>query len=168
LKKLLKVDTTWATRKAVLGWVIDTIEKTLEIPAHRIERLQEILDSILPTQKRESVQKGRKVLGELRSMSIALPGTRGLFSILQEALRHQSSDGKQLWTRLPVRGFLEDFRWLAKEIGSRPTSVDEIIAQPPAMSGSANASGIGMGGVFFLPGGRPYLWRKALQHKVSS
>jgi hypothetical protein len=51
LKKLLKGDATWATRNDVLGWVLDTIEKTLELPAHRIERLQEILDSILPTQK---------------------------------------------------------------------------------------------------------------------
>jgi hypothetical protein len=63
LKKLLKVDATWATRKAVLGWVLDNIEKTLKLPAHRIERLQEILDSILPSQKRVSVQKWHTFLG---------------------------------------------------------------------------------------------------------
>jgi hypothetical protein len=93
LKKLLKDDATWSTHKAVLGWVLDAIEKTLEFPAHRICRLQEILDSILPSQKRVSVQKWHKVLGGLRSMSLALPGTRGLFSVLQEALQHQSHDG---------------------------------------------------------------------------
>jgi hypothetical protein len=168
LKKLLKGDATWATRKAVLGWVLDTVEKTLELPAHCIERLQEILDFILPSQKRVSVQKWHKVLGELHSMSLALPGTRGLFLILQEALRHQSSEGKRLRLHYPVRDFLDDFRWLAKEVGSRPTSIDEIIAQPPATFGATDASGIGMGGVFFLPGGRPYLWRKTFLHKVSS
>jgi hypothetical protein len=50
-KKLLKGDATWATRKAILGWVLETVEKTLELPSHRIERLQDLIDSILPTQK---------------------------------------------------------------------------------------------------------------------
>jgi hypothetical protein len=86
LKKILKGDATWVTRKAILGWVLETIEKTMEIPAHRIERLQDILDFILPTQKRVAVQKWHKVLGEMRSMSLALPGTHGLLLILQEAL----------------------------------------------------------------------------------
>jgi hypothetical protein len=108
LKKLLKGDATWSTRKAVLGWVLDTIEKTLELPAHRIDRLQEILDSILPSHKRVSVQKWHMVLGELRSMSLALPGTRGLFSVLQEALRHKSHNGKRLRLRRPVRDFLDE------------------------------------------------------------
>jgi hypothetical protein len=166
LKKLLKGDATWSTRKAVLGLVLGTAEKTLELPAHRVDRLQQILDSILPSQKRVSVQKWHKVLGELRSMSLALPSTRGLFSVLQEALRHQISDGKRL--RRPVHDFLDDFRWLTKEVGSRPTSIDEIVAQPPATFGATHASGLGMGGVFFLPGGRPYLWRRTFPHKVAS
>jgi hypothetical protein len=98
-------------------------------------------------------------------MSLALPGTRGLFSVLQEALRHQSSDDKRLRLRRPVHDFLDDFRWLAKEVGSRPTSIDEIVAQPPATCGATDASGLGMGGVFFLPGGRPYLWRRYFPHQ---
>jgi hypothetical protein len=100
-------------------------------------------------------------------MSLALPGTRGLFSVLQEDLRHKSHDGKRLRLRRPVHDFLDDFRWLAKEVGSRPTSIDELVAQPPSMFGATDASGLGMGGVFFLPDGRPYLWRKAFPHKVA-
>jgi hypothetical protein len=168
LKKLLKGDATWSTRKAVLGWVLDTVEKTLELPAHRIDRLREILNSILPSQKRVSVQKWHKVLGEIHSMSLALPGTRGLLSVLQEALCHKSHDGKRLRLHRPVHDFLDDFRWLAKEVGSRPTSIDELVAQPPSMFVATDASGLGVGGVFFLPGGRPYMWRKAFPHKVAS
>jgi hypothetical protein len=108
-KTLLKGDATWSTGKAVLGWVLNTVEKTLELPAHRICRLQEILDSILPSQKRVSVQKWHKVLGELRSMNLALPDTRGLFSVLQEAPRHQSHDGKRLRLCRPVHDFMDDF-----------------------------------------------------------
>ena len=35
LKKLKKGDGSWATRKAVLGWILDTSRQTLELPAHR-------------------------------------------------------------------------------------------------------------------------------------
>jgi hypothetical protein len=86
-------------------------------------------------------------------MSLALPGTRGLFSVLQEALRHQSSHGKRLRHRHPVHDFLDDFQWLVKEVSSRPTSIDEISAQPPVTYGAIDASGKGMGGFYFYPEG---------------
>jgi hypothetical protein len=109
LKKLLKGDAPWSTRKAVLGWVLDTVEKTIELHVHRIDRLQEIIDSIFPSQKRVSVQKWHKVLGELRSKSLALPGTRRVCSILQESVRHQINDGKRLRLRRRVHDFLDEF-----------------------------------------------------------
>ena len=45
-----------------------------------MERLAEILSSILASQKGMSVKKWHKVLGELYSMSLAMPGARHLFS----------------------------------------------------------------------------------------
>ena len=70
MKKLLKGDCSWGTIKNVLGWSM-----TIHLPQHRAERLAEILASIPITQKRTSVKKWHKVLGELRSMAIALPAT---------------------------------------------------------------------------------------------
>jgi hypothetical protein len=32
VNKLLKGDATWATRKTVLGWVLDTVDKTIQLP----------------------------------------------------------------------------------------------------------------------------------------
>jgi hypothetical protein len=101
-------------------------------------------------------------------MSLVLPGTQGLFSVLQESLRHQRIDDKRLPLQRPVDDFLDDFRWLVGEVVSRPTSINEIVPQPPARYGATEASGKGMGGVFFSPGGIPYLWRKAFQTKVAS
>ena len=83
LKKLEKGDCSWSTIKIILGWIIDTVTMTIQLPPHRIERLSEILSSIPVTQKRTNVRKWHKVLGELRSMSLALPGARNLFSHLQ-------------------------------------------------------------------------------------
>jgi len=66
LKKLRQGDCSWATIKSVLGWVIDTVNMTIHLPPHRIDRLWELLDSIPRHQKRTSVKKWHKVLGELR------------------------------------------------------------------------------------------------------
>jgi hypothetical protein len=48
LKKLHKGDGSWNTKQTILGWEIDTVAKTIALPAHRQDRLREILDSISP------------------------------------------------------------------------------------------------------------------------
>ena len=148
VKKLQQGDAAWGTRKLILGWIIDTLAMTLELPHHRKLRLHTILDEIPRSQKRISVKKWQQVLGELRSMSIALPGSRGLFSLMQEALRHQADSRLRLTKE--VHAALDDFRWLAKDLTTRPTRLYEIVPQPdPELLGAQDASGIGMGGVWF-------------------
>ena len=46
LKKLRQGDCSWGTLKVMLGWIIDTVNMTVELPPHRAERLAEILASI--------------------------------------------------------------------------------------------------------------------------
>ena len=65
IKKLKKGDCSWSTIKVMLGWIIDTINMVIKLPPHQEERLAEILTSIPCTQKRISVKKWHKVLGEL-------------------------------------------------------------------------------------------------------
>jgi CRISPR/Cas system CSM-associated protein Csm2 small subunit len=89
-KKLKQGDACWATRKLVLGWIINTSLLTLELPQHRKDRLQAILNEVPQRKKRTSVKKWQQIVGEFCSMAIAIPGSRGLFSLLQEALQHQS------------------------------------------------------------------------------
>jgi hypothetical protein len=125
VKKLLQGDACWATRKVILGWIIDTLKMTIELPQHRQERLAEILASIPKTQKRVSVKSWQQVIGELRSMSIAIPGSRGLFSLLQEALRHQEP-GARIRLSQGVHDCLDDFRWIAHDLASRPTRLYDI------------------------------------------
>ena len=82
LKKLKKGDGYWTTNKVILGWQIDTVAKTMILPQHRINRLHEILALIPPALKVVAIKDWHKLLGELRSMAISLPGSLGLFSIL--------------------------------------------------------------------------------------
>ena len=90
------------------------------IATHRIECSSVILASIPRSQKRVSVLKWQSVLGELRSMSIAIPGSRGLFSLLQEVLRYHEPNSRIRLSR-GVHDCLDDFRWLADDLASRLT-----------------------------------------------
>ena len=173
LKKLRKGDGTWTTKKIMLGWEIDTIAKTITLPPHRILRLQEILAAIRPGQRYVPTQQWHKLLGELRSMVIALPGAKGLFSILQEAFRHEDTHRHRLRLSSALHGFLADFRALALDIANRPTRIAELVPDSvPATIGACDAAGTGMGGVHFIPSAdgtfTPILWRERFPAAISA
>ena len=167
LKKLRQGDVSWTTCKTVLGWLVNTVSMTIQLPEHRQQRLAEILSSIPSTQRRISKKKWHKVLGELRSMAIALPGARGLFSSLQLALSHSSSTRVAL--NKGVHAALADFQWLLTDISSRPTRIAELIPLLPSALGYHDASGKGCGGAWFptpdvasrhpKPSHTPLVWR---------
>jgi len=172
VKKLRKGDATWSTRKIMLGWVIDTVDGTIELSTRRRNRLLQLLRDIDPTQKVIATKVWHKVLGELRSMALAIPGARGLFSLLQEVFRHEESTRPRLRLTRAAHGFLDDFRWLARDLSARPTRIAELIPTEPSIVGACDAAGTGMGGVFFVPSLdgsiQPYLWRYAFPQTVQS
>lgn len=86
---MLKGDAFWDTKKRILGWDIDTVASTLNLPVHRLDRLYMLLDMLRPPpKKRVFIKLWHQLLGELRSMAPALPGARGLFLVLQDAFGH--------------------------------------------------------------------------------
>ena len=56
---------------------------------------------------------------------------------------------------------MDDFRWLATDIGSRPTRIGEVIPEAPLFTGTSDAAGKGAGGVW-LPEG-DLMYRAALK-----
>ena len=86
LKKLLRGDGSWATRKVILGWIIDTLRQTIELPAHRKVTLAEIFSELKST-KRVSHKKWERILGKPRFVSAAMPGSTGLISVNPKAVR---------------------------------------------------------------------------------
>ena len=89
LKKLLKGEGSWNTRKVILGWIVDTVRQTIELPAHRKQSLATIFQE-LQEAKRVSHKKWQRILGKLRFVSVAIPGSAGLFSALQLALNRSN------------------------------------------------------------------------------
>ena len=176
LKKLRQGDSSWNTTKQILGWTINTIAMTISLPPHRVQRLHDLLTSIPPQQKRTSVKKWHKLLGELRSMSLALPGSRNLFSAMQLALSLKTKSRINL--SKGVHSALQDFRWLHHNISNRPTRIAELIPLHPCALGYHDASGRGAGGVWFptpdltprlgIAPNTPLLWRYAWPPDITS
>jgi hypothetical protein len=175
IKKMRKGDAIWATRKVILGWTIDTLEMTVELPPHRVERIFELLDSVTPGQRRTSTNtnKWQKLVGELGSMVLAIPGGRGIFSVLQEVLKHRCDNGSRVRLTSGVHSVLHDFRGLARDLARRPTRIAELVPAPlPATLGAQDVAGQGMGGVHFIPlpqgDVQPLLWRSSFCREVQS
>ena len=147
-KKLQKGDDFWSTQKIILGWLINTVTQTIHLPQHRQDKLLTLLRSMVH-RKRASIKEWYKLLGELRSMSLALPGSMGCFSLLQTIL---DPSKKRLKITEPVRHQLLDFLWLAESVSERPTHLAEVVPTPPSYHGTVDAAKEGMGGVWFPPG----------------
>lgn len=167
LSKLAKGDAKWSTRKVLLGWIIDSVAETIELPEHRRLRLLEIVQN-LHNRRRVSIKQWHKALGELRSMVLAIPGGRGLFSTLQTGFTQ--SDKHRVRLSPPIADALEDFSYLAHDLGSRPTRLGEIVPDLPVAVGPADACGRGMGGVWLSPDPTfpPLLWRSEFPTEIQA
>ena len=79
-------------------------------------------------------------------MTLAVPGLRGMFSLLQRAL---DPDKPRVTLSLALHDFLDDIRWLHSHLQSRPTYIRETYPGPVQVVGACDASAAGMGGVYF-------------------
>jgi hypothetical protein len=150
VKKLRQGDACWATTKEILGWLIDTDRMTLNLTPRRSERLRALLYDDFPRgRKRAKIRDWHKLLGELRSMTLALPGSRGLFSLLQDTFRSATNADKRVALTNNVHNILDDFRDLYTQLHDRPTRLQELAPLSPTIHGNHDASGYGMGGVWF-------------------
>ena len=70
----------------MLRWIFHSVNMKITLPPHRMARLKDIIASIACTLHRVGIDKWHRVLGKLRSMALALPRARVLFSQMQESL----------------------------------------------------------------------------------
>jgi hypothetical protein len=172
VKKLRKGDGAWATRKVILGWLVDTVQLTIELTPRKVSRLTEIL-SIPTTKKRMSLRRWQQMLGQLRHYTFAIPSGRYLFSVLQEATTKTDTQHKVRLTDA-VHDALEDFRWIVTDLSTCPTHLYEWFPDKRYYLGACDASKAGMGGIWFPhgPATTPFVWRapfpKEVQQQVVS
>jgi hypothetical protein len=99
IKKMAKCESSWATIKVITGWIINKMDGIVSFSAHRLSHICEILASISATHRRASLKKWQQVLGELRSMALAIPTAIGLFYILTKSHppRGAAILGRKVW-----------------------------------------------------------------------
>jgi hypothetical protein len=141
--KLAKGDATWAMQKRILGWDVDTVMMTLQLPSHRLARLQEAIRHFMPL-RRTSRHKWHQFLGELCSMAMAFWGAKYLFSILQHDLVDQH--GPRIKLTPLVKQALQDWAALATQLHAYPVPIHTLVPAPPHYLTADDASKIGMGG----------------------
>jgi hypothetical protein len=160
--KLDAGDGTWSTQKVVLGWLLNTVDKTLCLPQHKADRLHELRHHFLPL-RRTSRRKWQHLLGELRHLTVAIPGARYLFSILQSILVEQPNS-QRLRLKPLVTASLHDWEALAKTLSTTPTPIQSLVPDPPAFLGVVDASGDGIGGAWLPTPQSPSTARPIIFH----
>ena len=139
LKKLDAGDCSWSTCQILLRWIVDSINTTITLPPQQLERLRAIFPAIPGSQQRIGVDKWHRILSEMRSMALALPGSKGLFSQLQEALCHVK--GKRVTLFKGVHEAFAYFLWIAEDLSKRPARICELVPIRPTLDGYNKASG---------------------------
>jgi hypothetical protein len=107
-------------------------------------------------------------------MVLGISGSKGLFSLLQTGFKY--SDKNRIRITPAIRAQLDDFEYLARDLGSRPTHLSEIVPDVPAALGAVDAAATGMGGVWLAATTHsnlnPILWRaqfpEAIRHQLVS
>ena len=97
------------------------------------------------------------MLGKLRFNTQGMPGSVGLFSVLQLALQ-RSSNGR-IRINQNLRFHIDAFASLAADLCNRPTYLAEIVEQDPSLLGTTDAAKPGMGGVYFDETDQGWVWR---------
>ena len=128
LKKLSNGDASWDTVKTVLGWLINSIAQTLSLPDHRCQRTIDLLHEFL-SRKRCTLRQWQKLLGELRFVSPGVPGSRGLFAILQLPLQRQNTHRVRITKHL--HSHLLCYLRLVQGLADRPTQLNERMPDTP-------------------------------------
>jgi hypothetical protein len=157
--KVEKGDATFLTKKRILGWDINTETMTIHLPQHRLERILDITTTFL-NKKITTRKQWQKLLGELRSMTLALHSSAHLFSVLQHVLR-----GTSRKVRIPkvAHQALHDWQDVARNIARHPVPITSLVPHAPHYVSTSDASQDGMGGMW-LPTRlttdcQPCVWR---------
>ena len=86
-------------------------------------------------------------------MVLAIPGGVGCLSWIQHQVKQA---GERILLNPHFHDAMEDFRWLAKDVGGRPTRLAEVVSEVPLYTGTSDAAGRGAGGVWLPDGDKLY------------
>jgi hypothetical protein len=139
-KKLAKGDARWATLKEILGYWLDGIYRTVQLPPPRSDDLLKEVAAVL-RKKRVPLKRFRSLSGCLQHAARILPSARAFFTPLNNALR-----GIPSYIGMSRHGevchALLDMCHVLRNLASRPTHVSKLVqSNQPDYIGYCDASG---------------------------
>ena len=81
-------DFKWSTGNMVLGWVVDMVNLTVVLTPHMMDHLNTTLKEIPHHKFRIHVHQWHRVLKDLHSMALYIPGGAVIFIYMKCALYH--------------------------------------------------------------------------------
>ena len=159
LKKDQKGDGNWEDEKEILGWILNSEKVTFQLPPCCLKELKSLL-TISPSQRRLPVSNPRSLIGKLRSMHLAVPGSIGHFFFIEEALTKVGMASKAYLSKALHRK-IAHWQRLSTNFLARPCFLAEVVPRLPTALGFCDALGVGAGGVWINPDGtgKNFVWR---------
>jgi hypothetical protein len=151
----------WTTRKEILGWIMDGINRTIELPPKKVETILSTIKKCLRRQHAES-KAFQSLVGKLTHATLGLPTGRSLMAPLYKLAaiaQHQAT--VQIHHNSTQALALRDLAALLRTMAHRPTKCSQLVPQPPAYIGNVDACKYGVGGCW-LPVSQallPVVWR---------
>jgi hypothetical protein len=168
LKKLQRGDGQWHHEKELLGFIVDGAAKTVRISQTKSDDICNELRRI-QKKKRVPLKRYRKIIGKLRHVALILPGTKGLFSPVNKALRGDPAF-IGLGKNSELRAALIDLAAMVRTLAVRPTHIKELLPGDDHYTGYCDACASGAGGVWLSGelGLAPIVWRLKFPDSIAS
>ena len=155
VKKLEKGKGRYSTKKCILGFDFDGVEKTLWLEHEKRAVLLTVLHQWIRSSKKahSGIPFGEfeSVTAKLRHAFTAIPAGKGLLSPCNWVLR-KGPDVVYLHNNAPLREAITDARTLLRESSTTPTRCKELVTGWPDFIGIKDASKHGVGGVILGEG----------------
>ena len=154
-KKKLEKEEKWETRKEILGWLIDGVRRTIELPPNKSETLcSEITLAIdyarNSPKKHIPLKQFQKIHGRLQFVSMAMVVSKPLLEPLDRGLATtEAKNGEIVILTESIYVSLKEGLHIIKLIGAKPVKCKRLVLHPAAYQGFVNASHWGVGGVWF-------------------
>ena len=159
-KKLI-AEGTWETRKEILGWLLDGIARTIELPQRKVDALLTTIKTIRRSPRPVRLNEFQQLHGKLQFCSISIPGGKALLGPLDKIIaRTIATQRTSIKINDTAKLLLSDWAALITLTRTRPTHVNELVEHTPTYRGFVDAAKWGVGGVWF--GGtrtlQPFVW----------
>ena len=144
-------EATWDTTKELLGWVLNGVDYTIQLSPERCAKIVRLINKTVKM-KACPLNKFQKVAGKLQHASFGIPGGKGLFSPIYNALQ---GDPKFIILTKMLIATLKDWRTLIQHLTTHPTPVRLLVHQFPQLLQYTDACALGCGGILG-PGLSPF------------